>query len=66
MSLLNPTDRLANFASSFKLLNRSVQVALRTQLGDETRLTEKRNEVLRFRVLAKQVSSVKALDPIII
>ena len=50
-------DQLTNIRAAYFDLERRVQVALRTQLGDATRLRAVRSEALALRAAADQVSS---------
>ena len=48
-------DRLSNLRQAYEVLERRVQRALNTQVGDNVRLTEAQNEVLSYSRAVEQV-----------
>lgn len=51
-------DRLANLRHAYEELERRVQRALNTQVGDSDRLAEVQNEVLSYSQAVEQVCKI--------
>ena len=52
-------DRLTNLCHTYKDLERRVQQALNTQVGDNNRLAEIQNEVLLYNEAVEQVCRIQ-------
>ncbi|KAJ8474614.1 hypothetical protein ONZ45_g15892 [Pleurotus djamor] len=61
----DPLERLYRFRAAFSVMNREVDVALRTQVGDRARLQLQINQVWRFLSVAEEHHAIFPADELV-